>query len=178
MNNIKLFLSLVLISTVFSCDELDKLTKFEMSITEQIVIKSNTVVNLPFFVETPDITTNSESTFDSNDTRKDLIESITLIGLDLEITVPEEGDFNFLKSIKIFISAENEEEIIIAWLDDVVANDEHVLFLETSTEDLKNYIKSDKITFRTESVTDELITEDYHIDVRSKFFVDAKVLGL
>jgi len=165
-------------TTVFSCDELDKLTQFEMRVSEEIVIKSNTVVNLPFFVETPDITTNSESTFESNNTRKDLIESIRLTDLDLKITLPDDGNFNFLKSIKIYISAEYEDEIVLAWLDDVVANDEQVLILETTTEDLKNYIKSDKITFRTESVTDELITEDYHIDVVSKFYVDAKILGL
>ncbi|WP_147678008.1 hypothetical protein [Algibacter pacificus] len=178
MNYIKLFLGLTLLTTFFCCDKLDELTKFEMTLTEEVVIKSNTVINLPFYVETPDITTNSESTFESNNTRKDLIESITLTDLELKITVPETGNFNFLKSIKIYMSAENEDEMVLAWLDEVVANDAGILFLETSTEDLKNYIKSDKITLRTESVTDELITEDHHIDIKSTFFVDAKILGL
>ena len=34
-----------------------------MSFTEEIVIKSNAVVNSPFYIETPGITANSKTTF-------------------------------------------------------------------------------------------------------------------
>ncbi|WP_158851448.1 hypothetical protein [Algibacter sp. L1A34] len=178
MRTIKLIASAVLIILFFSCDALDELTKFEINYTEEIVIESATVIDLPFNAGTPEVTSNSESTFESNNTNKDLIESIELTAMELDITAPETGDFDFLNSIKIYISAENEEEVIIAWLDQVPENSENVLDLETTSDDLKNYIKSDTYTLRVETVTDELITEDHNIDVNSTFFVDAKILGL
>jgi hypothetical protein len=178
MNTLKLITGLALIMLFVSCDALDELTKFEINYTEEVVIESSTVIDLPFDAGTPEVTSNSESTFESNNTNKDLIESIKLTDMELDITAPETGDFDFLNSIKIYISAEDEEEVIIAWLDEVPETSENVLNLETSSEDLKNYIKSDTYTLRVETVTDELITEDHNIDINSTFFVDAKILGL
>jgi len=178
MNTLKLITCLSFITLFVSCDALDELTKFEINYTEEIVIESSTVIDFPFDAATPEVTSNSQSTFESNNTNKDLIESIKLTDMELDITSPEAGDFDFLNSIKVYISAQDEEEVIIAWLDEVPENSENVLNLETSSDDLKNYIKSDTYTLRVETVTDELITEDHNIDVNSTFFVDAKILGL
>ena len=178
MKPIKLIASIFLLILIVSCDALDELTKFEINYTESVVIQSTTVVDIPFDMETPEVTTNSESTFENNNTKKDLIESINLTVMELDITTPEDGDFNFLKSINIYISAENEEEMLIAWMEEVPENTENSIMLETTNEDLKVYIKSDSYTLRVEAVTDELISENHNIDVNSTFFVDAKILGL
>ena len=60
---------------------------------------------LPFDVLTPDIETNSDSEFEVNDTRKDLIEEIKLTELKFKIISPDDTDFSFFESLEVYISA-------------------------------------------------------------------------
>ncbi len=178
MNRLNLIALFILLTTLFGCEKLDELTQFKINYNEEVIIESSTVVDLPFNVFTPEISSNSESTFDSNNTNKDLIEYIELTSMVLEITSPSNGDFDFLNSIEIFISAEDQAEVKIAWKENIPSNSGNKIELETSGADLTNFIKKDKFILRLETVTDELITSDHHINVKSEFFVDAKILGL
>jgi len=176
MKNLLLVSGCILI-TFFGCKLIDKLTQFDVEFNETVVIPASTGINLPLDFLTPDITTNSESTFAINDTRKDLVEEIRLKTLRLTHTSPSEGDFSFLKSVNVFISAEGLDEIKIAWKDNIPANVGKILFLDLADVDLKEFIKKDKFVLRLNTVTDELINSDQYIDVYSVFFVDAKILG-
>jgi len=140
--NIMLVLSGLLILN--DCKQIDKLTQFDMDYDETVTLPSTIGINVPFNMFTPDITTNSEETFEINDTRKDLIEEITLKEMTMEVTSPENGDFSFLKSIEVYISADDLDEIKIAWNTDVGSNPGKKITLETSAEDLKEYIKKDR----------------------------------
>ncbi|KAA3637300.1 MAG: hypothetical protein DWQ02_06980 [Bacteroidetes bacterium] len=159
------------------CSKFDELTKFELDYSEEVVIPSTVGINLPFNIFTPEIETDSESTFEVNDTRKDLIEEILLKSLQLTLTAPENGDFSFLESIGVFLSADGLPEIEVAWLNEISEDSGDFLELMTTEEDLKDYIKEDAFTLRVNTVTDELITADHHIDLYSVFSVDAKILG-
>lgn len=161
-----------------SCDKLDDLTKFDMEFDTSVVIESAVNVNLPFSVQSPDVETNSESEFEINDTRKDLIEDIRLKELKLIITTPDDGDFTFLESLEVFISAEGLEDVKIASITDVPDTVDNTIDLETFDVDIKDYIKKDTFSLKLETVTDKVITEDHHIDVETVFFVDAKILGI
>lgn len=172
------FIFLFLIATTFLACELDELTQFTLNYDEEVVIESSTVVDLPFNIITPEISSNSESTFESNNTNKDLIEYIELTSMVLEITSPSDGNFDFLNSINIYIDADGLSETRIAWKENIPPNSGNVLALDTAGTDLKEYIKKDVFSLRLETVTDELITSDHHINVKSEFFVDAKILGL
>ncbi|WP_194766949.1 hypothetical protein [Tamlana sp. I1] len=178
MKHLKLTTVFILLTIVFGCDKIDELTQFNMVYNEQVVIKSNAVVDLPFNAFTPEISSNSESTFENNNTGKNLIEYIELKKMTLEIDGPDHGNFDFLNTIDVYISAEDEPEVKISWKENIEANGSRVLELDTSSDDLKNYLKKDNFTLRLATVTDELITADHHINVRSEFFVDAKILGL
>jgi hypothetical protein len=160
------------------CKQIDKLTQFNMDYEETVTIPSTIGINVPFNMFTPDITTNSEETFEINDTRKDLIEEIVLKEMTMEVINPAGEDFSFLKSVEIFISAEDLDEQKIAWKDDTGTNPGSKIELETSSADLKDYIKKDSFTLRIKTVTDELLLSDYDIKIDSKFFVDAKILGV
>lgn len=172
----KQILVLGIILSIFGCKRIDKLTQFDMEFNETVVIPSSTGINLPFNILTPDVETNSESTFEVNDTRKDLIEEIILTSLDLTITSPSNADFSFLKSINVYISAEGLNEVKIAWKDNI-PSDVKALNLDVTGVDLKEYIKADKFSLRLNTETDELLASDHHIDVHSVFFVDAKIFG-
>lgn len=174
----KYFLILSVFAALMGCDKIDELTKFDIEYNQKVVIPSATGINLPFDMYTPDTETNSESEFEVNDTRKDLIEEIQLKKLELKITSPDGADFSFLESIEVYISAEDVEELKIAWLDEVPETSGNKLELDTSDMDLKEYIKKDKFNLRLNTVTDEVINQDHELDVNSTFFVDAKILGL
>ena len=163
---------------LLSCDKLDELTKFDIEYKSNVTIPSTTGIDLPFDVLTPDMETNSDSEFEVNDTRKDLIEDIRLTELILKITSPDDADFSFLESIVIYISADDLDEIKIAEEVEVNPNTGITLDVDVIDVDLQEYIKKDKFKLRLETVTDEAINRDHEIEVNSTFFVDAKILGL
>ena len=164
--------------TLVGCSKIDELTKFNMDYNQSVTIPASAGINLPFDLFTPDTETNSESEFEINDTRKNLIEEIKLTKLELIIKTPNEADFSFLKSIEVYISADGLDEIKIANYDDVPENVGNTLGLETSDVDIKEYIKKDKFNLHLNTITDEAISQDHKIDVKSTFFVDAKIFGI
>lgn len=173
----KQLILLVFILAIFGCQKIDELTQFEMDFTEIVVIPSSIGINLPFNINTPDVETNSESTFAVNDTRKDLIEEIKLKSFILTLKSPTNADFSFLESISVYISADGLSEVKIAWENNVTSDIEKVLNLEITDLDLKDYIMKDDFNLRLNTVTDELIMSDYTISIKSVFFVDAEILG-
>lgn len=160
------------------CSQLEKLTQFYMDYEESLVIPSIIGVNLPFNIATPQIKTNSTEVFEINDTRKDRIEEILLEQLTLNIVDPADADFSFLKSIEIYIAAEGLEEVLVAWRYDIENSVGPSLTLETSVDDLTPYIIQDEFTLKFTTVIDKIILSDHEIEVQSRFFVDALILGL
>lgn len=161
-----------------ACEKINQLTVFDLDYNTQVTIQSVVGINLPFNLVSPNITTNSVTNFEVNDTRKDLIEEITLKELKLFISVPEDGDFSFLEAIEIYISSEGLEEKLIAWNLSIDPEAGNMLELETYDEDLQEYIKNDQIALRVKVVTDKLLLTDYTIDINSVFRIDAKILGI
>lgn len=169
----------LLLALFISCDKIDELTQFHVDYTTAVTVPATSVISLPFDMFTPDIESNSESTFSVNDTRTDLVEKVTLEELKLTLVSPETADFSFLESIEIYISADGLEETKIAWKNNIAEEaTTTILELETSDEDVKAYIKKEDFQLRVNTVTDELIDEDHEIDVYADFFVDAKILGI
>lgn len=160
-----------------SCKKLDKLTQFDMDYNEPLTIPSSSPLNLPFNIITPDVKSNSESTFAVNDTRKDLIKEIKLTILKISITSPENGNFNFLKSVSIFLNADGLPETKIAYKENIENNSEKLIQLSVVDTDLQEFIKKDNFTIKLSTVTDELIATDYKVNVYCLFHVNAKILG-
>ena len=178
MKKLIVFSTVSLIVFTMGCSAVDELTKFKMNYKSSVTVPAALQVNLPIDLFTPDISTNSQTEFEINDTRKDLVENIRLDGLSLTISSPSGADFSFLNSIVIYISADGLSEIRIAWDEDVSATAGGELNLETSSENLMEYIKQENFQLRVNTVTDEVLTEDHSIEVDCEFFVDAKILGV
>lgn len=168
----KYFLPLLLVF-LFSCE---KWTQFEMDFNSQAVIPSSVGISLPVNIETPEQETNSETTFAVNDTRKDLIEEIRLLDLEITIDVPNGSDFSFLESIEIYLAAEDLTEVLIASNSNITPDTEK-LILTPEDKDLQEYIKKEDFSIRLVTITDELITQDHQLTIYSNFFVDAKILN-
>lgn len=172
---LKAVLPLLFIATLLSCERLNEFTQFEMDYRHTVTIPANTGINLPINISTPEKETNASSTFESNDTRKDLIEKVRLTKLQLSILDPAEGSFRFLKDIEIFLDADGLDEIRIAWKEGITDDVGNELDLEVTEEDLQEYVKKSSYSLRVRTVTDEALDEDHEIEIYSVFFVDAKV---
>ena len=160
------------------CKKIDELTQFTMEYEQNVTIPSSSAVDLPFVVVTPEMSTNAESTFSNNDTKKELIEEIRLTQMTLTLEAPSEEDFSFLKSIEISIDADGLDEIVIANKSEIPDNIGNKLELDVINKDLKEYIKKEAFRLRITTTTDELLSSDHEVKVYSAFFVDAKVLGV
>ncbi len=92
-----------------SCKKVDEWTHFTMDFDEESTINASIALPIPIGdlpLVTPDITTNSSTTFESNNTHKDLIEEAKLTQLELSILSPTDGDFSFLESVEVYIKAD------------------------------------------------------------------------
>ncbi|MBU2921585.1 hypothetical protein KO504_09555 [Winogradskyella psychrotolerans] len=169
------FIAFILLS---SCSVIDELTKFDLDYQTNFSVASTTLINTPFNLFTPDITTDSESSFEINNTHKDLIESIKLKRIKLTINSPDDGNFNFLKEIHVYIEAEDIDEVEIANIYDLENTNSNTLELDILGEELKAYIKKDNFNLRVRTVTDETINETHDITIDTTFRVDAEILGV
>jgi|GEM_PF-2655242 len=132
---------------------------------------------IPFTARTPEISSNSSSTFSANNTRKDKVEEVNLQSMRLEIKTPADADFDFLNEITISINADGLSEKVIATKTNIP--EERLTSLEMDVEgsvNLKDYVTSDQFTFKTTTKTDKTISNDITVTIKSVFFVDAKVL--
>ncbi|MGB5417854.1 hypothetical protein [Algibacter sp.] len=163
---------------LFNCSVIDELTKFDMDYETSYTLNPVPVVNVPISLFTPDIESNSETTFENNNTNKDLVESIKLKSLIVSIPSPETGNFNFLKQIRIYISTENVEETEVANLLDVPNDNSNTIDLDVLGKELEQYVKEDQFKLRIYAVADETTTEVYEIKFLAIFAVDAKILGI
>jgi hypothetical protein len=173
----KLFslLSVSLLLIVISCDQFDELTHFNLEYNQTIVIPSMGN-DLPDDLEIPEIETDYETSLAGYQTNSDLIEEVILSESTLTITTPTDGDFSFLKSIAIYISANDMEEIKVAWQDTILESGSS-LDLECSDTDLTQYITKDSFNVRVNTIIQEFINEEYQIDLLNNFYVDAEILG-
>jgi hypothetical protein len=98
----KIALLLFASSILFGCKKDELGIRFKINYETSFDVLSGNILNLPFDLFTPDITTNSEAEFAANDTRVDKIQEIKLESLNLTITAPQGQNFDFLKHIYTF----------------------------------------------------------------------------
>jgi hypothetical protein len=163
-----LFLSLFLTS----CDAVDDLLSFTISNETSIAIKSTSPINLPSEIITPEVTTNSSAEFNNNKTKASLVKDVKLKSLKLMITNPDGKTFTFLKSIHLYISTTDSDEIELAYQDNINATTNMIDLISTDAK-LDKYIKADKYKIRTQVVLKETLTKDVTVKADMKFRVTA-----
>ncbi|GGW57508.1 hypothetical protein GCM10008085_06380 [Winogradskyella epiphytica] len=161
-----------------NCDVIDELTHFDIDLQTNYSVPATTLIDTPFNFNTPEVTTESESTFENNDTNSNLIESIKLKRIKLTIDSPTEGNFNFLREMHVYIKADNVEEVEIANIYDLQNTNSNNLELDVLGEELEAYIKKDSYQLRIKTITDETLNQTHDITIDTKFRVDAKILGV
>jgi hypothetical protein len=166
---------LVTIIIFSACDAVDDLLTFTISDRTTFQVESTAPFNLPFEMSTPDVTTNSSEKFENNDTRADLVKDIKLKELKLSITAPADKTFSFLKSVHFYISAGENDEIELAYLDEIPTTATEIALIPT-TEKLDAYVKASSYKLRTKIVTRETLSEAVDIQADLAFKVTASPL--
>jgi hypothetical protein len=170
----KLLLAVLVLLTFIgtSCDKADDLLTFYINQEETIRIESNFPVGLVLPLSPVPVTTNSKETFKNNKTRAELVKDVSLNKLTLTIAEPSSENFDFLRSITIYLSSESAGETKIAYLD-AVPKGVKTIELKSTNAKLDRYIKGDTYTIRTEASIGKPITRDIAIKAAMRFKVTA-----
>jgi len=166
-------LTVILATTIFFVPSCKKLLTFNISDSTSTTIDANPFpIDIPTELPTPDVTTNSENEFAQNNTKVELVKEIILKDLTLTITSPNDETFSFLKSIEIYISADGEDEMKLAWNKDVQSNAKSIA-LKTTSAALDKYVKKDKYKLRTKVTTKKALLKRVDIKIDFSFQVTA-----
>ncbi|MFV5698067.1 hypothetical protein ACM55H_06820 [Flavobacterium sp. ZT3R17] len=157
---------------IVSCSVVDKLLTFTVSNETSFKIASGFPLNLATEIITPDVTTNSSAEFQNNNTKADLVKDVKLTELKLTITDPTDKTFSFLKSIHLYISTDTNDEIELAYLDDINST-VNTLNLICTSQKLDKYIKASSYKIRAKAVIKESVTKDITVKSEMKFKVTA-----
>lgn len=166
--------SLAFYFSLFSCKKIEQLLSFTITNETDFTVNSSSPVNLPASINTPDVATNSSQEFSNNNTKANLVKEIKLQSLKLNITDPTGQNFDFLKSVKIFISTNGSDEIELAALDNIPASTSVVDLIPTQSI-LDAYVKAPKYNLRTQVITNRILTQNVNIRSVCKFKVTANL---
>jgi hypothetical protein len=166
------FLLFLLAIVINGCEDVEKLLSFPVNDRANFRIESASPINLPFEIATPSVTSNSTREFQNHNTSADLVKDVRLEDLKLTITAPSGKTFTFLRSIRIFISAEQQSEIELASLENI-SSTAGVLELIPTKQKLDAYAKASSYRLRTQITTDETLTEDVDVQIDLRFKVTA-----
>ena len=165
---------LLTLLVVFSCKKLSDLFTFEISNSETIKIPASGLVNIPIISPVP-VSANSEETFENNNTKADLVKDVSLTRLTLTITDPATENFDFLKTIKIYIGTDENDKVLLASLDNVPTG-VSTIELNSNHSKLDKYIKAPTYTLFTEVTLRSSIAKELSVRADSRFKVTADPL--
>ncbi|KYP15636.1 hypothetical protein [Flavihumibacter sp. CACIAM 22H1] len=161
-----------------SCEKIDKLTQFTVTDRTELKIEAGAATLLPYDVYTPPIYSEASRELTMNNSKADMLESVTLQEFRMVISVPVGRSWDFLKDIEVFIDADQLPEKRIAFEKDITDHINGVLLLKSDNVQLADYLKKGTYIIKTRLTTDKIITEDLNVSITTKYAVDAKVLGL
>ena len=168
-----LFLGVVAIG----CKAIDKLLTFYVEDTENIQIAASFPVGVAAPLSPIAVPTQSKQTFQNNNTRADLVKDVSLS--QLTIADPTSENFDFLRSIEIYIStnanANANDQVLLASLDKVPQGVQSIALTPTNAR-LDAYLKADTYTLTTKATVAKPITRDITIRSVSRFKVTADPL--
>jgi hypothetical protein len=171
-----LIISAIFASIIFSsCEKINELLTFNIEDEVTFTIENQFGINLPFEIPLPNIKTNATREFENQNTKADLVKNVSLEELKLTIISPTNKTFSFIKSIRLFVAAENIDEAEIAYEYEISSNAQTINLSPTGVK-LDEYLKAGSYSLRTEVTLRETLTEDIQIKVNLNFKVTADPL--
>ncbi len=118
-------------------EKVDELTEFDMSYSSDFIVPSNSItVSSPADFTTPDIPTNSSATFANQKTISSKVTEIKLTKFEIVSTT---GNFDYLKSITLYIQAAGQPDLQIA-TKTVIPTGVTTVAMDLSGSNVKDYL--------------------------------------
>jgi hypothetical protein len=157
------------------CKVVENLLTFRIDNDASMTIPSAVGINTPLSIPTPEVSSQASQTFKNNNTDINKVKNVILERLNLTTTSPNQATFQFLKSIKIYISAPGLEEKLLASKMDIPTTVGNTLELETTSDAMDTYLKKETYSLRTEVVTRQVVGYETTIKAAMTFKVTANI---
>jgi hypothetical protein len=176
-NPVKIILAALFLIFNISCqktkDKVNDAVEFDINYTTTQSIPSSSVsASVPLEFYTPEIPTNSSSTFASYNTSQEVIDKIIMTKFQI---TNQTGNLNFLKSISVYIKATGVNEVLVATKSSIPAGSTTVL-CDMTGANIKEHIFKDKIQFRISVTVNSAPTTDQTLKLDQTVHVDGKIL--
>lgn len=155
-----------------SCKKIEELLTFNISVENDFTVGASSPLSIPFDILTPQVTTNSTQQFQNNNSNVNKVKDIKLKSIDLRITSPSGKTFSFLQSVHIYVSTNANDEIELAYLDNISSTASSISLIPT-TASLDKYVKASSYSLRTKIVTKQTLTQNIDIKNLCQFQVTA-----
>lgn len=176
----KKLLSILMLSSIvlFSAckktkDKVDEFTQFDLSYSTNFSVPSSSItINTATNFSTPNIATNTGSSYPNNKTTYELVDEVKLTKFNV---VASAGNFDYLKSLTIFMQADGLPESQIATISNIptgVSNFDMTL----NDVNLKDYFAKTNFKMRVNVVIDGAISVDQNMKLNQTLHVVAKIL--
>ncbi len=176
LNKKPLFL-LTIITILFSgisCKKIEDLLTFTVNVENNFTVGASSPLNIPIDILTPQVTTNSTQQFQNNNSDVNRVKDIKLKKVDLQIISPAGKTFSFLESVHIYVSTNANDEIELAYLDNISSSSNSISLIPTSVS-LDKYVKASSYSLRTKIVTKQALTQNVEIKNGCQFQVTANL---
>lgn len=161
-----------------SCTEFSKLNQVDLSFSSTVTLpKIAAGVTNPEFVKTSDINTQIDTFMSVRSIELGSIQKISLKTLELSINAPTTANFDFLKTVEIYL-VDGATEVKIASLTTIPATGLNTITVNVEPVDLKEYILKEKFALKFIFEADEATTDDYELTIKPVFLFELKVVGL
>ena len=158
-----------LLAFMSSCDDLS-LINYDLNFaTVAMTIDATENPDTSYILESGLIDPKGE--LEKNGVSSDLIKKATIKSVTINLESPSTGNFNWVKSAKVFIIGENSPEKEVATVSEVL-DDQKSIEISGIDLELTDYIKGGKFSFKLEAMNDEIIPVDHEVTVKTTFNVE------
>jgi len=172
-----LFLAALLLGAS-SCKKIAELLSFQVSDSSSFTIPGTPFVPPGVALSIPGVSvpTTAQSTYKNNNTSADYVQDVTLDRLTLTVTNPSTQNFDFLKSISIYIATDamGSNKVLLASLP-TVPTGQTSISLNPAGNKLDMYLKGNSYTLTTTAELAQTLRQNTDVRADSRFTVHAKL---
>ncbi|MDF7814299.1 hypothetical protein [Hymenobacter sp. YC55] len=175
MKKILLLFPLAFLLLTMGCEKIDDLLTFNIEDSQNIKVSGGFPLGKVVPLTPLTVPTKSEEKFSTEGTNANLVKKVTLTQLTLTVTDPSSENLDFLKLIRIYISTDSNDKVLLASLDNVPLGVKSIN-LEPTKAVLDKYIKAKSYTLTTEAEIRKPISSDITLRSDTRFRVTADPL--
>ncbi|WP_035568218.1 hypothetical protein [Hymenobacter sp. IS2118] len=160
-----------------SCKKINDLLTFQVSDSSSFVVPGSGILSTAVLaLPGTTVQSSSSATYSANNTSADFVQDVTLDRLSLTVTDPAGQNFDFLKSVKIYISSDNSgtNKTLLASLSPVPTG-QTTINLTPAGNKLDVYLSSGSYSLFTEVELAQALRQNTTLRADSRFNVKAKL---